>query len=214
MIASRLYHLILVILCAFSTVIYEYNLKDRKEPQGALGVRLDYEFANSWPNEISVKDKITRRNLVWSSHLKFSEPVSKLSVGQLWQIEIDAFREMDPGMEQYGIAKNKNNKPEGMTVLAFDHEIILSSTQKGANSYAYEFVDTPVLKTFQECKVGDLTHKNGGGCGEIMSAQMYFTKYPDRHLSTRKARVGIVLWDRKTDVLTRTEPCGTDRSLS
>jgi hypothetical protein len=214
MIASRLYQLIVLILCAFSTIIYAYDLKQRKEPKGALGVSLDYRFANSWPTEIQAKDKITRRNIVFSSHLKFDQPVSQLSVAQLWQIAIDAFNEMEPDMVQYDIPRNNKNKPLAMTVLAFDNELILASSQKGANSYAYEFLDTPVLKTLQECQIGDKKHMHGGGCGEILAAQLYFTKYTDRHLSERNAKIGTVVWNRNMNELQRTNPCGTDRAVS
>jgi hypothetical protein len=152
--------------------------------------------------------------MICGIHMVFADPVSRLSVGQLWQVVTDAYNEMEPDMVQYDVPRNRNNQPFAMTVLAFDNEIILASSQKGANSYAYDFLDTPILKTLQLCQIGDNKHMHGGGCGEVVAAQLYFTKYPDIPLSTRRARIGTVVWNRNKKRPEQTDPCGTDRQVS
>jgi hypothetical protein len=53
----RLPHLVLVILCAFSTAIDAYNLNTKRPAKdlGPLGVTIDYGFAKSWPESVEGK---------------------------------------------------------------------------------------------------------------------------------------------------------------
>lgn len=95
MILPNFYHLGLLIWCALSIVIHAYDLSKRLEPQGPLGVRLDYQLATTYPIDINNKAKQIRRTFLWSSHLKFMEPVSQISDGQLWQMAHDAYNEDD-----------------------------------------------------------------------------------------------------------------------
>ncbi|KAL2807739.1 hypothetical protein BJX63DRAFT_436789 [Aspergillus granulosus] len=49
----KIFRLALVIICTFSTVPNALNLDNRLDPQGPLGVTLDYSLATSWPNRYS-----------------------------------------------------------------------------------------------------------------------------------------------------------------
>lgn len=105
-----------------------------------------------------------------------------------------------------------------MTVLAFGNEIILSSSQKGGNSFSYEYGDTEVLKTLLLCQVAwnedsreDQTHKNRGKCGELFTSQMYYLLY-DTPLAERNAGVATVTFNK--GALRRTDPCGTHDRVS
>jgi hypothetical protein len=58
MIVPRLVHLILVIWCAFSD---GYDLSERKQPQGPLGITLDLGLARSWPPSIDDRGSDAQR---------------------------------------------------------------------------------------------------------------------------------------------------------
>jgi hypothetical protein len=150
MIFPNFYHLGLLIWCALRIVIHAYNLDERLEPQGPLGVRLDYNLATSWPEPLTKKGKQVRRSFLWTSHLKFMEPVSKISDGQLWQMAYDAYDEMTTEMGRYGVTAKKDVST-GLTILAFGNEIILSSTVKGLGAFAYDYPPSSVSKSLQLC---------------------------------------------------------------
>ncbi|PLB48818.1 hypothetical protein P170DRAFT_357810 [Aspergillus steynii IBT 23096] len=207
MIFPRGFQLLLILGCTLSLAL-AYDISKRLEPPGKLKVRLDFPLARTWPDEPENynTDPQPARTWFWSSHLKFKKPVEEITDGQLWKIALDAYNEVPADMKQYGIRKGA--RPSAMTVLAFDHEIILASSQKG-DSFAYNYPDTPVLKSLQLCqsvwkdvvKDGDNPHNNGGKCGEPMATQLYYTENKTP-LKDRDARIATIVWGRQVP------PCG------
>lgn len=196
-----------------------YKLTEKLQPQGPLGVTLDYSLALAWPTAAPGTASNIRRTWMFSTHLSFREPVSTITDAQLWQIARDAAREMETDMGQYEIGFNPRNRPTAMTVLAFDHELILASSLKG-DSFTYEFGESPVLEALQRCQAAwrddepardDRPHRTHGRCGEIMAAHLYYMSHgKTSRLSERNARVGTVLAanQKKGANLKATDPCG------
>jgi len=193
-------------------------------PIGPLQVRLDFDLARYWPEIIPGKgqDPVSR-NFVWSSHIVLNGPVSTFTDGQLWRIGLDAWHEVGPDMDQYGIRRGRKTAPQAMTILAFDNEIILASSQKGKQSFTYAGPESPVLPALNACQLmsaektgDDRTHKNGGSCGEQMAAHIFYRLYPGQDLASRNAVVGT-WWgkDREetTDPVQR-DPCGIADTVS
>lgn len=57
---------------------------------------LDLSVALSFPHDAPpVKDKKSPRNWVWTSHMKFRQPVAAITNGQLWKITRDAYDESE-----------------------------------------------------------------------------------------------------------------------
>jgi hypothetical protein len=220
MILPNFFSLGLLLWCALSIGSHAYELSERLEPQGDLKVRLDYHLATSWPTPIDQKGQKIQRTFLWSSHLKFMEPVSKITDAQLWQMVRDGFAEMSAEMERYQV-RNSKDTPGGMSILAFGNEVILSSTVKGLNSFAYDYEPSSVKAPLQLCQAvwrdgedNDQKHKNGGSCGEVMVSQLYYTIH-DSPLADQNARVGAVLYLGKKGAkkLEQKPPCGTGRDV-
>ncbi|PYH81050.1 hypothetical protein BO82DRAFT_416664 [Aspergillus uvarum CBS 121591] len=149
MIVPPLSCLALVILCAFIALVNAAaDLSSEKpyqtEGPTALGVKMDLNFARTWPG-LDPKDPTVRRNRLFSSHLRFKSPVNDetdgIEDGQLWQMALTAYNEMLANQEAYKVPDKQ--RPTAMTILAFDHEVILASLQKGS-SFSYHYQDTPV----------------------------------------------------------------------
>lgn len=124
----------------------------------------------------------------------------------------DAY-EIPPEMNQYHIRQDIN-KPGAMTVLAFGNEIILSSSQKGGNSFSYGYGYTKVLKTLQLCQVAwnedgkpEKLHKNHGKRGEVFVSHMYYSLY-NTPLAEQNARVAMVTFNKGAGIPPQTDPCG------
>ena len=210
-----------IILCAFGTVLDAYDLSQRRQPQGPLGVALDYSLATTFPVGLDANPQ-PRRNWMFSSHLKFNQHVSTISDSQLWRIAFDAFAEVLPEMRQYGINPN-HNQPGAMTVLAFGNELILASSQKGPVSFSYTFRDSPVLETLRLCQAiyressvtgSDKEHRTAGRCGEIMAAHLYYVQHPDTRLSDTQARIATVTIRNRQEAPAATDPCGDAQHAS
>ncbi|KAI2786369.1 hypothetical protein POX_g08753 [Penicillium oxalicum] len=220
MVGFRVSYLVLLVCWGFGVLLNAaQDFTVRHEPQGPLGVRLDYQVAISWPKDITLKPAV-RRMIMFSSHLKFKKSVKDLSDGQLWQIAHDAHAEMVADSKQYGILPK--DVPTAMVVLAFENEIFLASSSKNAGIFAYEYPETKVLKTLQLCQLefekegfGSKTHKNRGNCGEVMVAQLYYSQGDDMPLlATKSARIAAVLLNKGDTSPTQTDPCGSDRDVS
>jgi len=192
---------LLLLLSAFIILVDSVNLKEKLKPNGKLGVTLDYSFAISWPERIPANAPI-KRNLLFSSHLKFSDLVLTITDGQLFKITLDAYDEMVVEANRYSVGKRQI--PGTMTALAFDKEIILVSSQKG-QSFTYESSHpSPVLETLQLCEatckedrgIADdesKPHRNNGQCGEPMAAHLYYhSRDIEVPLSEQRARVVTV----------------------
>lgn len=184
---------------------------------------LDFEFAISWPDPIPPPgQKQVARNYVYSSHIVLNNPVSRLTDAQLWQIVQDAYRGMSNDMQQYGLSRNTKSTPLAMSILAWDHEIILASSQKGPNSFSYEVLDTPVKEALQRCQAAardgptgvDKPHKMQGKCGEEMAAHLYYLFNQGRPLKDRGAVVGTFGADTLTSTPRQKDPCGAEGEVS
>ncbi|KAJ0413257.1 hypothetical protein BJY00DRAFT_64690 [Aspergillus carlsbadensis] len=202
MVALRLVYRLLLILCAFSPLLGAYDLRvgpraeNEDETLGPLGVTLDYNMASTWPKEKIRKGSSVQRNWVYSSRIRFfgfEGAETRLTDGQLWQIARDAWMEIDADMQYYGIGKKF--KPKAMSVLAFPNELILVSSQRGLNSFAYDYPQSKVVKTLRLCQAVwrdtmgmDGTHGNDASCGEVMAAHLYYTQHT-MPLSERNSRI-------------------------
>ena len=106
-----------------------------------------------------------------------------------------------------------------MSILAWDNEIILASSQKNVSCFIYEHTDSPLLESLQLCQEiwredapshSDKRHRQSGNCGEVFAAQLYYSSN-DTPLDTREARIGT--WVNVEDGWTKTNPCGDPRAV-
>ncbi|KAH7114167.1 hypothetical protein B0J13DRAFT_533679 [Dactylonectria estremocensis] len=205
--------LVLAVLCLFSNLLNAYDLSTYHEPKGDLGVQLDRVLAMSSAEYQERGNAAPIKSMYWvvSSFVDFRSGVT-LTDGQIFKIALDAYKEMTPALEQYGAASNKI-RGSVMTVLAFEDRVIIASSQKGKSSFSYDFEDTPVFQTLQKCTElhgGDeaLGHNNGAGCGEVMSAHMFYRKYgSEATLAGKKSRAVTVWFNAKDNVVEWKEPC-------
>ncbi|KAJ5561004.1 hypothetical protein N7535_009201 [Penicillium sp. DV-2018c] len=152
---------------------------------------------------------------MWSSHLTFEKDVSALEPSDLWQIAYDAYAEMEINRALYKVTGPKST-PRAMTVLAVGKEIFLASSMRGGSNFAFVYPKTKVSTILEQCQAtfhkngGTSTtgHKNQASCGEVMTAQLYYTteKNKDTPLQDREARVCTVVRN-KEDVPANTNPC-------
>ncbi|KAK3896774.1 hypothetical protein C8A05DRAFT_20327 [Staphylotrichum tortipilum] len=218
--ASQIWCLFILALSVWADFDYR---TPRHDGQGPLGVTLDYSLARSWPKEIPGKGQDpVARNFVWTSHIVLNGPVSRFTDGQLWRIALDAWNEIHPDMAQYGIPRTKNLTPLAMSILAFDNEIILASSQKGKQSFSYASPENPVSRALNACQIMSAEktsvskrHKNQGKCGEEMAAHIFYRLYPGQDLASRNAVVGTWVADNHlSTVPVRTDPCGIADNVS
>ncbi|PYI33765.1 hypothetical protein BP00DRAFT_311506, partial [Aspergillus indologenus CBS 114.80] len=187
----RLSSLALVVLCAFIALVNAAaDLSSEKpyEHEGptALGVKMDLNFAQTWPG-LDPKDPTSPVN----------DQKNGIEDGQLWQMALTAYDEMLVNQEAYRVPKTQ--RPNAMTILAFDHEVILASSQKGA-SFSYRYQDTPVAKALERCQTSwrriyqtEAVHRRQGQCGEEMAAHLYYLVYPATPLSSQQARIATIV---------------------
>ncbi|KAL5359298.1 hypothetical protein BJX96DRAFT_174231 [Aspergillus floccosus] len=215
MFAPKRMSLILVILCAISAVLCQYDVSKELEPKGKLRVRPDYNLALSWPTYYAAdKDPQPPRTWFFSSNLNFKDSVDKIKGEQLWQIAIDGYNEALEEAARYGI--RERGKPGAMTVLAWDRYIILASSMKGVMSFSYAMEETPVSKTLEECETvwknagnpkNKLKHMNQAKYGELMAAQIYYSN-GGKDLGQQKHRVRTVAWNKAANAPLPRAPCG------
>lgn len=172
---------------------YKVPLVQRPAP-GPLGINLDWNLAtlNAPPEDPSRP----ARSWFLSSRIRFNQPVSSITDGQLWQLVFDAHAEIGAALGQHGIGQRHMKI---MTLTAFDHEIIFSSTLKGI-AFVYDVGDTPVRDQLLLCQAEfheetgfDDQHRNEGKCGEIMGAQLYYKAHPGTDISAIGARMATVM---------------------
>lgn len=218
MFASRIWCLFLGVLSAWAAFV---DNPQRRDALGPLGVTLDFDFAINYPLPIPPRgQKQVPRNFVYSSHIVLNNPVSRLTDGQLWQIAKDAHNEVFDDMRQYDLQRNTKNTPLAMSILAWDNEIILASSQKGQNSFSYGVANTPVWQALERCQIVsqregpngiNRPHKNDGKCGEEMASHLYYLFNQGRPLGERGAVVGTVLGGSPGDDKPQaTNPCGIE----
>jgi len=112
---------------------------------------------------------------------------------------------------QYGIGARQ--KSRAMSVLAWGNELILSSTQKGGDSFSYRFQGTQVLDDLRLCQQvwkdateNDLEHRAAAMCAEPMACQLYYSMNAITHLASQHARVCTVV-ENGQGVVEQQDPC-------
>lgn len=177
MIPRTLAWLLLLIGAALAAV----DLSKRLDPQGPLGLGLEYEFAKTGSSR--------RRPWQYNTHITFNEPTSAITDGQLVQIAVDAMDEMYDEQLQYGVKKTAWNTPYVISAIRFDNEIIVASSQKGGWQFMQNFPESKVSDALRRCQATfrqdtgiDTEHKNGASCGEVMAAHIFYQLYPDKNL--------------------------------
>ncbi|KAH7323234.1 hypothetical protein B0I35DRAFT_477113 [Stachybotrys elegans] len=221
--------LIFLLFVAFSSVLEAANLATRKEPRGELGVRLDHHFAVNGRNKKQGPDRAFR--WLFSTYIVFKESVADIEPAQLQQIAIDAHQEMRDDIAQYAVDVDKEDQgvlPTVMTILAFDNQIILSSSQKGANGFIDGLEESPVRVALNICRAAFAQgstpgkrqpqsgtrpdHRYSRKCGEVYAFHHYYqlNKQP---LKKRNARVLAVSFEEYGEPAVYVPPCGTDRKV-
>lgn len=212
--ATRFLQFICAIL-SLVRLLEAYDLTTEQET-GPLGIQLDLSIARSWPANAPLEDNTVaqkQRSWVYASHIKFNEKtdIEHISDKQFTQLAFDAFKEMDSMVTKYGANKGKT-MPGVMTALAFDKDIIFTSSQRGPTSFSYGSPtdpNTPELRPENHrvrmyldlCQQAhlqetgdDKQHRIGGSCGEQMAANAYFRLYPGTDLSSYKdSRITTVI---------------------
>ena len=91
-----------------------------------------------------------------------------------------------------------------MSVLAFGNEIIMASSQKGKQSFVYDYPESEVKRNLEMCQAlwseygpdtasDDGGHRTSGKCAEEMAVHLYYMKYGTTRLRTQNARMGTVV---------------------
>ncbi|KAK2007906.1 hypothetical protein LZ32DRAFT_665935 [Colletotrichum eremochloae] len=215
---SRPFWIIYLIL-SLTQLLCAWDVSTEHTP-GRLGVQLDFSLFHSWPPdndgaETGGKAAGRKRSFVFSSRLKFKQAtdVTHISDKQLTSLAIEAYKEMEAlcGKTKYNIVSE--NMPSVMTAMAYDDEIILSSSQRGKTSFSYGDPDHPdsrpraniVKQQLDLCQQtfmhnapeADRTkdqHRHNGQCGEQLVAHAFYKIHPepDADLSKRNGRVTTV----------------------
>ena len=172
-----------LILITSTLLAVAYDLSSRRDPQGPLGIRLDYSLAVASGGGTAQGGM--GRQVVYTCHLKFKGNTESISDGQLFQMDIDAFKETEPERTQYKFGSRY--KSAVMAVLAVGPDIFLASSQKGKASFTYGLQDSPVLKSLKLCQMvwhesdkPSTIHQNEGSCGEVMGAHLCYRLNPSK----------------------------------
>ncbi|KAL2131056.1 hypothetical protein VTI74DRAFT_5595 [Chaetomium olivicolor] len=104
-----------------------------------------------------------------------------------------------------------------MSILAWGNEIILTSSQKGSQSFSYNGPDTPLQRSLQLCQAvvwQDVTgavgvHKNQGKCGEEMAVHLYYKLNLEKPLKDLSPQAVVGTWVAD-DIAHLSEPIRTD----
>lgn len=199
------------------------NFNVQHEPKGPLKIRLDYELASRDQRQYE-----GAHQWVFSTHLTFKNDVEDVTPGQLRKLAEDAYKEMEVDILQYDPKLDKKKKkpvmqPGVMTILAFEKEIYLSSSQKGQSAYIDEVEDSIFKEQLELCKIiwaefgvnpDSPDHKNGRKCGEVMVFHQFSRVHRRRKLTdisplARAATVHVL--NGKLEII---PPCGTDKDVS
>ncbi|KAM6540406.1 hypothetical protein FALCPG4_002123 [Fusarium falciforme] len=205
---------LLVLLLSFSQFLEAGDFSRPHQPKGKLKVRLDYALATDGGTTKRVRAESAHK-WVFSTYLVFNEPVSSITSGQLKQIASDAIDEMNDDVLQYKPLRDPRTQrpmrvPGVMTIMAFDNEIILASSQKGTTAFLSSHPDNPVSKTLDLCQTiwkdqvlaqnpddegkAAQDHVNERKCGEISTFFQYYQMH-DKKIAdlTPMARVTTVI---------------------
>lgn len=148
--------ILLVLLLAFGQFLEAVDFSTPYQPKGDLKVRLDYALATDGGRTRRDRRE-SRHKWVFSTYLVFNEPVSSITSGQLRQIVSDAIDEMTQDIMQYRPEPDdRTGRPQRlpgvMTIMAFDKEIILASSQKGSVAFLSRYPNNPVSQTLDLCQ--------------------------------------------------------------
>ena len=102
-------------------------------------------------------------------------------------------------------------------MLAFGNEIIMASSQKGKQSFVYDYPESEVKRNLEMCQAlwseygpgtasDDGGHRTSGKCAEEMAVHLYYMKYGTTRLRTQNARIGTVVV-QSDGVAEREDPC-------
>lgn len=186
---------------------WERKIKDEVKPKAdGLEVRLDYELY-----------KRDNPGYLFSSHLKFDEK-PEISDKQLKTMAIEGYKEMEGMISEYGIGNR--GKPTVITILAFDNEIFLASSQKGDPAITE---DSPVTDDLDRCrdefnkgKGTNTDHTNQRKCGEVMAFDHYYKSRVDPAKLGPDARIAAIAKVKQDGVADYIviPPCGTGEAVS
>lgn len=176
-----------------ASVTSALDLSDRVTSLGPLGVQLDYDLAkygnNFKPTATNSVVKPPRKTdnadrsksdgsgmYVWSSHLRFNQPVETMENGTLLAMLYSGWNEFHKNAVEYAVGGNII--PTAMTIMAFDHEVLLSTTIK-AKDFTMNYAPTPVRGMLEQCSQNyegtkGQIHYRKGSCGEITTAHQFF----------------------------------------
>jgi hypothetical protein len=211
---------LIVVLVLLSQVLNAADFGTKHDPQGPLGIRLDYALATQ-----SNAQAEQAHNWVFSSHITFKGNVEDITDGQLVKMVADAYLEMEADILQYS-PKIKGGKPlmqpGAMSIMATGMEILFSSSQKGTTAFINTVADSPVKEQLELCmatwkdafpNTDKPDHKNSRKCGEIMAAHQYYQIHSEKLGSLSPLpRVTTVTRLRSGEMLV-IPPCGSDREV-
>ncbi|KAF4434665.1 hypothetical protein FACUT_7724 [Fusarium acutatum] len=230
--SGTFYVSLLFLLLFFCQFLEAIDLSVKHPAQGQLKVRLDYGLATQPLRGVpESRRRESQHRYVWSSYLVFNEPVSSITDGQLRMMAQVAHKEMETDMQQYNpSAMTPGNKPKYlpsvMTIVAFENEIIFSSSQKGTDGFLNDWPQSPVKLALDRCSalwrdrvVNDLSsnsdpaegHTNKAKCGEVNSFHQYYMTHttPISEVDPKVRVTTVVKTGRGYKILA---PCGTDEN--
>ena len=197
------------------------DVSTNHEPQGPLGVRIDYTEVKRSKSKID-KDHI----LLFSSHLTFRSGVDAISDEQLHQMAQDAFKEMQANYLLYKPSKPQDSTPGALGVLAIGNDVFIASTRKGRGSFVEQLKQTPVSSILSECNTlwgswdnypsapastnlpADMdAHVHKAKCAEVNLLQQYYQLYPTDHDHTGKVRMATIVQTKIGSQIL--PPCGS-----
>ncbi|KAK1961674.1 hypothetical protein LY78DRAFT_286838 [Colletotrichum sublineola] len=228
---------VLYLILSLAHLLCAWDVSTEHTP-GRLGIQLDFSLFRSWPPnnngaETGGKGAGKKRSFVFSSRLKFKQAtdVAHISDKQLTSLAIEAYKEMEAlcGDTKYNIALE--NRPSVITAMAYDDEIILSSSQRGSTSFSYGDPDHPdsrpranivkqqldlcqqtFMHNIPEADRQKVQHRNNGQCGEQLVAHAFYNTHPepDADLGRVNGRVTTVQKSGSRGIIA-IDPCNTPK---
>lgn len=218
---QNLIGLLLLVICLFSSFLdASFDLSTERPGQGALGMSLDYALAKQGPGLNKDPDVQGRMFpfTVFSSYITFKSEVTPehITNGQLIKIALDAYDEMvNNAVDQYRARNALRDIPGVVTAVAFGNELILSSSQKGALSFTYDFGNNPVRRSLRTCIATTREHRTKGKCGEQLAAHLYYIAHPEGspgHIPLHDRNARSITVGRRRGGIGTMEACGEDVS--
>lgn len=227
--ASLYIRTIVFLLLGLTPLLWAIDLKQELDPQGALGMRMDYGLAT----RKSYSNDENKHEFVFSTHLIFKNSVKEISDGQMVQLAYDATKEMGKDLEQYG-AKNKAGRPfppstpTVVTIMAFGKEVIIASSQKGKLIFIDEVQTSPVSDQLEQCQMmwidsvtpskDNILHINYRHCGEIMATHLFYLLHEGKQIGDfpdpQPRMISIVRNHELPLGMQPFDPCGRDKKVS